>query len=93
MSSQTTSATPAEQPATEAKPARSLGPLRMIWRETAKYPRQVAFAAVALMVTATATLAIPAGFRLIDQRLPQQSLADVTIRYARGAAPGAGASA
>ena len=68
MSSQTTSATTAEQPATEAKPARSLGPLRMIWRETAKYPRQVAFAAVALMVTATATLAIPAGFRLIIDR-------------------------
>ena len=69
MSSQTTSATPAQQPATEAKPARSLGPLRMIWRETSKYPRQVAFAAVALMVTATATLAIPAGFRLIDSEV------------------------
>ena len=68
MSSQTQPANAAEQPATEAKPARSLGPLRMIWRETAKYPRQVAFAAVALMVTATATLAIPAGFRLIIDR-------------------------
>lgn len=52
----------------EPKPARTLGPLRMIWRETAKYPRQVLFAAIALLVTASATLAIPAGFRLvIDQ--------------------------
>ncbi|MDP1631395.1 MAG: MgtC/SapB family protein [Caulobacter sp.] len=34
-------------------------------------------------------LVILAGFRIIDQRLPQQSLADVTIRYARGSAPGA----
>ncbi len=52
----------------EPKPARSLGPLRMIWRETAKYPRQVLFAAVALLVTAGATLAIPAGFRLVIDR-------------------------
>ncbi len=35
------------------------------------------------------TLVVLAGFRLIDQRLPQQSLADITIRYARGSAPGA----
>jgi ATP-binding cassette subfamily B protein len=48
-----------------AKPARSLGPLRMIWRETTKYPRQIAFALVALLITASATLAIPAGFHLI----------------------------
>lgn len=64
MASQTD---PAADPA-DPKPARTLGPLRMIWRETAKYPRQVLFAALALLVTATATLAIPAGFRLvIDQ--------------------------
>ncbi len=58
---------PAAAPA-EPKPARSLGPLRMIWRETAKYPRQVVFAALALLVTASATLAIPAGFRLVIDR-------------------------
>lgn len=52
----------------EPRPARSLGPLRMIWRETAKYPRQVFFAAIALLITASATLAIPAGFRLVIDR-------------------------
>lgn len=58
----------ASQSNNEAKPARNLGPLRMVWRETAKYPRQVLMAAVALLITASATLAIPAGFRLvIDQ--------------------------
>ncbi len=58
----------AEKPSSEPPPAKSLGPLRMIWRETAKYPRQVFFAALALLITAAATLAIPAGFRLvIDQ--------------------------
>ncbi len=51
-----------------AKPARSLGPLRMIWRETGKYPRQMLFAALALLVTATATIGIPASFRLIIDR-------------------------
>ncbi|MBN8483985.1 MAG: ATP-binding cassette domain-containing protein [Sphingomonadales bacterium] len=58
----------AESKSTEPAPARSLGPLRMIWRETAKYPRQVIFALLALMVTASATLAIPAGFRLVVDR-------------------------
>lgn len=54
--------------ASPPKPARSLGPLRMIWRETAKYPRQIALALFALTVTAAATLAIPAGFRLVIDR-------------------------
>lgn len=58
----------AESKSTEPPPARSLGPLRMIWRETAKYPRQVIFALLALMVTASATLAIPAGFRMVVDR-------------------------
>ena len=52
-------------PAATTKPARSLGPLRMIARETIKYPRQMVFALVALTITAAATLAIPAGFHLI----------------------------
>ncbi|MEQ1495555.1 MAG: ABC transporter transmembrane domain-containing protein [Novosphingobium sp.] len=57
-----------EKPATEPPPARNLSPLRMIWRETAKYPRQVLLALLALIVTSSATLAIPAGFRLIIDR-------------------------
>jgi ATP-binding cassette subfamily B protein len=71
MSSQPAGAVEAPQvakPSSEPPKAKNLGPLRMIWRETAKYPRQVLFAALALLVTASATLAIPAGFRLvIDQ--------------------------
>jgi len=68
MSSDPTPTESAGQPEIAAKPVRSLGPLRMIWRETAKYPRQVLFAGIALVVTATATIAIPAGFRLIIDR-------------------------
>lgn len=49
----------------EAKPARTLGPLRMIWRETAKYPKQVGIALLALLTTSTATIAIPARFKVI----------------------------
>jgi ATP-binding cassette, subfamily B, bacterial len=58
----------AEITASELPPARNLGPLRMIWRETAKYPRHVIMALLALTVTASATLAIPAGFRLVIDR-------------------------
>ncbi len=49
----------------EPKPARTLGPLRMIWRETLRYPRQVAIALIALATTSTATMAIPDRFRVI----------------------------
>ncbi len=52
------------KPAEPAR-ARTLGPLRMIWREAVKYPGRLAAASGALLVTSLATLAIPAGFRLI----------------------------
>ncbi|MFS0848352.1 ABC transporter transmembrane domain-containing protein [Novosphingobium panipatense] len=56
----------------EPKPRRSLGPLRMVWREMLKYPGRMAAAGVALTVTATSTLAIPYGFRqIIDQGFAQ----------------------
>lgn len=63
----------------EAAPRRrSLGPLRMVWREMLTYPGRMAAAGLALIVTATSTLAIPFGFRqIIDQG------------FARGADPGA----
>lgn len=55
--------------APEASPPRqALGPLRMIWKAAMAYPGRVAVALVALIVTAAATLAIPAGFRLIIDR-------------------------
>lgn len=54
--------------AAEPRPARTLGPLRMIWRAAIAYPAQVAIAGAALVTTATATLGIPWGFRqIIDQ--------------------------
>jgi len=52
----------------EPKPAKSLGPLGMIFRAAARYPSMIALALAALIVTASATLAIPAGFRLIIDR-------------------------
>lgn len=49
----------------DPKPAKTLGPLKMIWAELANYPSKVALALIALVITATATLAIPYGFKLI----------------------------
>jgi ATP-binding cassette subfamily B protein len=51
---------------------KSLGPLRMIWRELFNYPGRVITAGCALITTATSTLAIPYGFRqIIDQGFAQ----------------------
>jgi len=47
---------------------RKLGNLRMIWDAAIRYPRQIAGAAVALLVAAGATLAIPWGFRMVIDR-------------------------
>ncbi|WP_211196167.1 ABC transporter transmembrane domain-containing protein [Alteraurantiacibacter aquimixticola] len=53
----------------DAPPARTLGPLRMIWREAMNYPAQLVFAAIALMITAVVTsLAVPSALRLIVDR-------------------------
>lgn len=52
----------------EPPKAKSLGPLKMIYAAAAQYPTQVALALVALLITAAATLAIPAGFKLVIDR-------------------------
>ncbi|GAA0267150.1 ABC transporter transmembrane domain-containing protein [Alteraurantiacibacter aestuarii] len=52
----------------DVEPADNLGPLAMIFRAAGRYPGMIVFACIALMVTAAATLAIPAGFRLIIDR-------------------------
>ena len=52
----------------DVEPADSLGPLGMIWQAALRYPGALTCAGLALMVTAAATLAIPAGFRLIIDR-------------------------
>ncbi len=55
-------------PAAEAKPGRSLGPLRMIWTAALAYPGRLATAGAALVVTASATLGFPAAIKLIIDR-------------------------
>ena len=55
-------------PAPAPEPRKKLGQLRMVARFASQYPRQIVYAAIALAVAATATLAIPAGFqRIIDK--------------------------
>jgi ATP-binding cassette, subfamily B, bacterial len=49
-------------------PRGKLANLRVIWRFVARYRLQVIAAAVALVIAATATLAIPSAFRLIIDR-------------------------
>ena len=44
---------------------RKIGNLRMVWGRAIRYPKQIVFAAIALMVAALATLAIPIGFKKI----------------------------
>ncbi|MEL7188669.1 MAG: ABC transporter transmembrane domain-containing protein [Pseudomonadota bacterium] len=47
------------------KKSRSLAPLKMVYREAGKYPAQIGFALLALVITAGATLAIPWRFKVI----------------------------
>ncbi|MEZ5736880.1 MAG: ABC transporter transmembrane domain-containing protein [Novosphingobium sp.] len=54
-----------EQAEPAARPARSLGPLRMIWKAASAYPRQIIIAFLALLTTSSATIAIPARFKVI----------------------------
>jgi len=68
-----------------AKPARSLGPLRTIWKLTLQYPKQIAIAVLALLTTSSATIAIPARFKaIIDEAFgPNADVAtiDHSFRY------------
>ena len=49
----------------EAKNAKKIGNLSMIWRFAIRYPGRIAGASLALLIAAGATLAIPNAFRLI----------------------------
>jgi ATP-binding cassette subfamily B protein len=49
---------------TEPK-SRSLAPLRMVFGTAVQYPRQIALALIALVITSAATLAIPYRFKVI----------------------------
>ena len=65
---QTASEAGAEGQETPAPRRRSLGPLRMVWAELFNYPGRMLTAGLALITTATSTLAIPYGFRQIIDR-------------------------
>ncbi|HEX7783249.1 MAG TPA: ABC transporter transmembrane domain-containing protein [Sphingobium sp.] len=56
------------QAAHSAKSDRRLGSLQMIWVTAKRYPWRIVAAAIALLVAAAATLAIPSGFRLVIDR-------------------------
>jgi ATP-binding cassette subfamily B protein len=49
-------------------PERSIGSLAIIWRHAIRYPGKIAGSALALLVAAGATLAIPDGFRRVIDR-------------------------
>ena len=51
-----------EEPAPKA---RSLAPLRMVFGAALQYPREIALALIALVITSAATLAIPYRFKVI----------------------------
>ena len=52
----------------EPAPLKKIGNLRMVWRRMLRYPGRLALAAVSLLTAASATLAIPDGFRRIIDR-------------------------
>ncbi len=57
---------------------RKIGNLRIILRYAAHYPRQILFAALALLIAAGATLAIPAGFKaIVDNGFNGDGTADI----------------
>ena len=51
-----------------AESGKKLGNLRMVWQHASAYPRQICHALISLIVAASATLAIPAGIRLVIDR-------------------------
>ena len=70
--------------AKDAPRQRSLRPLRMVWQAGTGYPGHVALALVALFITAAATLAIPAGFKMvIDRGFAEGATPDDMARWFR----------
>ena len=56
------------KPIPEEKTSRRMGDLAMVWRHAANYPRQIAFAGLALLTTSAATIGIPYGFKRVIDR-------------------------
>ncbi|MFM5929697.1 MAG: ABC transporter transmembrane domain-containing protein [Novosphingobium sp.] len=59
------SATPTDAGEDSAKTPRSLGPLKMIWSQALRYPRQVIIAFLALLTTSSAMAYIPSRIKEI----------------------------
>ena len=55
-------------PTDDDPPTRRIGDLAMVWRHARRYPRQVAVAGLALVVTSAATIGIPYSFKRIIDR-------------------------
>jgi ATP-binding cassette, subfamily B, bacterial len=81
MDADNTAETPPEP--IEPKSARSLGPLRMIWRQALVYPRELTFAFLALLTTSAATSYIPSRVKeIIDKGFTAKSqLADINQTF------------
>jgi len=60
-----TQADPDDSSGTQPRKARSLAPLRMVYSEALRYPREIGLAIAALLTTSAATLAIPWRFKVI----------------------------
>jgi ATP-binding cassette subfamily B protein len=56
------------KPTPEETTSRRIGDLTMVWRHAANYPRQIAFAGLALIMTSAATIGIPYGFKRVIDR-------------------------
>jgi ATP-binding cassette subfamily B protein len=56
------------RPNVDEKPNRRIGDLAMVWRHASAYPRQIAFAGLALILTSAATIGIPYGFKRVIDR-------------------------
>jgi ATP-binding cassette subfamily B protein len=59
---------PTVAPPAELTPKRRLGDLAMVWQHARRYPRQIATAWAALIVTSAATIGIPYGFKRVIDR-------------------------
>ena len=56
------------KPTPEEKTSRRIGDRAMVWPHARNYPRQIAFAGLALMTTSAATIGIPYGFKRVIDR-------------------------
>jgi ATP-binding cassette subfamily B protein len=65
----------------DAPTSRKLGNLAIIWDRATRYPGKIAGAIVALLVAATATLAIPDGFRRVIDKGFAANGRDVSIHF------------